>query len=272
MNNLQQRAITGIILVTILLGATLLGPFTFAAVIMLLNLLALSEFYTLFRNFTASPRKEMGLLLSLFIMVSLVLVVAGIAEWQLLFSILPFVFSIFIAELFLKAATPIQNLSIILLGILVITMPFCFFTMTAILPFGSGVFPYFIIGYFLILWAIDSGAFLVGKTLGKTLLFPRISPMKTWEGLAGGLVFGLLAAFVIGQYSPMLSPVKWTIVTLIIFVTGTFGDFIKSMMKRSLGIKDSGNILPGHGGILDRFDTLLGSAPFVFAYLELAGR
>jgi phosphatidate cytidylyltransferase len=269
MDNLIQRVLTGIVLVAVILGATIAGPFSFAALIILLNLLALLEFYSLFSLFTGFPRKWLGLLLSLCFMVSFILVLAGVIHWEMMLLNLPLAWAPFIVELFLRSATPIQNLAIILLGLLVITIPYCFFLYIALLPFGSGVFPYLALGYFVILWAIDSGAYFIGKTLGRHALFPRISPKKTWEGLGGGILFGLLAAFAIAQYFPILSLVKWASITLIIFITGTFGDFIKSMMKRSLGVKDSGTILPGHGGILDRFDTLLGSAPFVFAYLLL---
>jgi phosphatidate cytidylyltransferase len=125
------------------------------------------------------------------------------------------------------------------------------------------------VGLFIILWSADAGAYFFGKTFGKRHLFPRISPNKTWEGSLGGVVCALTASYIIYRLFRSFPLSSWLTVAGIILVFGTFGDLIKSLMKRSLLIKDTGSILPGHGGILDRFDTLLGSSPFVFAYLIL---
>jgi phosphatidate cytidylyltransferase len=126
-----------------------------------------------------------------------------------------------------------------------------------------------VLGYLFIVWANDTFAYLTGKTMGKHALFKRISPGKTWEGSLGGLIGSLGVAAVLSLYFSTLLINQWLIIAVIIVVTGTYGDLIKSLMKRSLNIKDSGNILPGHGGMLDRFDSLLGSAPFVFLYLMI---
>jgi phosphatidate cytidylyltransferase len=125
------------------------------------------------------------------------------------------------------------------------------------------------LGFLVILWLNDTGAYLVGSLIGKHKLFERISPGKTWEGSAGGALFALLTAWGLSFIFKQLDVSQWMILSLIIVVTGTLGDLVESMLKRSLALKDSGDILPGHGGILDRFDAVLLSAPFVFVYLAL---
>ncbi|MCB0380058.1 MAG: CDP-archaeol synthase, partial [Flavobacteriales bacterium] len=125
-------------------------------------------------------------------------------------------------------------------------------------------------GYFFILWSNDTGAYLSGRFFGKHKLFERISPKKTWEGSIGGAVLSVVVAYVCSMYFEQLSVTDWIVVALITVVFGSLGDLVESMLKRSLNIKDSGNILPGHGGILDRFDGLFISIPFVYAYLILS--
>jgi phosphatidate cytidylyltransferase len=117
------------------------------------------------------------------------------------------------------------------------------------------------------LWANDTGAYLVGSKLGRTKLFERHSPKKTWEGLIGGIIITGIAAYIISIYFTELTVDQWIWIGLLISCFGTTGDLIESMFKRSIDVKDSGGILPGHGGLLDRFDGLLLAAPVVYAYL-----
>ena len=132
---------------------------------------------------------------------------------------------------------------------------------------------YLIIGIFILIWINDSFAYLVGRTIGRTKLFPRISPKKTWEGTIGGLLFTLVAAYLMTSYESIISPsafvttAQWVTVAAVIVFTGSLGDLVESKLKRSAGVKDSGAILPGHGGMLDRLDSLVFAAPF--AYLTL---
>lgn len=124
-----------------------------------------------------------------------------------------------------------------------------------------------IMGVFILIWVNDSFAYLVGKTIGKNKLFPSISPKKTVEGSLGGLIFALLASYIISRYEPILTTTQWMVLAFIIVVMGNLGDLLESKLKRVAGVKDSGAILPGHGGILDRLDSLVFAAPF--AYLTL---
>jgi phosphatidate cytidylyltransferase len=136
------------------------------------------------------------------------------------------------------------------------------------LGFIQGSFnPYIPLGFLIILWSNDTGAYLAGKSFGKHKLFERISPNKTWEGFVGGLILALFVGFNLAQYFGGLERWQWAVMAVIIAVFGTLGDLVESMLKRTLGVKDSGNILPGHGGLMDRFDGLLLAAPLVFLFL-----
>ena len=136
------------------------------------------------------------------------------------------------------------------------------------IPYKDNEFAKFLImGIFVLIWINDSFAYLVGKTFGKTKLFPRVSPKKTVEGVIGGLVFTLIGTYFLAKYEPILSPGQWLILAVIMVLFGTLGDLVESKLKREAGVKDSGAILPGHGGLLDRLDSLIFAAPF--AYLTL---
>jgi len=178
--------------------------------------------------------------------------------------------AIFIRELYKNSSTPFQNLALTFFGVAYITVPIIFFEGIAFLPLKEGFYkPEIILGYFVLLWVSDSGAYATGSLVGKHKLFERISPKKTWEGSIGGAVLTFTAAYFISSIMKEVSLRDWLAISLIIVVTGTYGDLFKSLLKRSAHVKDAGNLLPGHGGFLDRFDSLIGSAPFVFGYLTI---
>lgn len=124
-----------------------------------------------------------------------------------------------------------------------------------------------LLGFFIVIWTNDTFAYLSGMFIGRHKFFERISPKKTWEGTAGGLVFGLAAGYILSLFFDDFSLSEWLGYALTIIIFGTFGDLFESLIKRTLGLKDSGNIMPGHGGILDRFDSILLAAPFAFIYI-----
>ena len=273
MNNFWTRAFTGAVFVAVMIAAIEFSPYTFMILFMVINLLSIIEFYKLFIRNELTPRIFSGIVLSAILYATSALVASGTASAQLLFINIPMLFLIFIFELYLKSEKPFENIAYTLFGVAYLTLPLALFNSMAFLPgentgYHSGI----IIGYFLILWASDTGAYLSGMKFGKHKLFERHSPKKTWEGSIGGCLAALLLGYTNSLFFTQLALSEWLIVGLLIVITGAFGVLIESMLKRSLKIKDSGNILPGHGGMLDRFDGLFISIPFVFTYLALIGK
>lgn len=177
-----------------------------------------------------------------------------------------------IAELYLKHPDPIQNWAYTMLSQMYIALPFSMLNVLAFTATNNGVVTFntlLPLSIFVFLWVNDSGAYCVGSLLGRHKLFPRISPGKSWEGSVGGAVFVLAAAYAISYFldDRMLTLPQWLGLGLVVVVFGTWGDLIESLFKRTLGIKDSGTILPGHGGMLDRFDSSLLAIPAAVVYL-----
>ena len=186
----------------------------------------------------------------------------------------------FIYELFRKSPTPIANVGTTLMGFIYVAMPMSMLLFIPLMLTPDVWRAKIVLFYIFIIWANDSFAYLFGITLGKHRLFERISPKKSWEGFVGGLFGAALMGFIaakdiisdmelcgmtdINETGVM---VKWIGMALIAAVAGVFGDLVESLFKRSIDIKDSGRIMPGHGGWLDRFDALLLSIPFSFIYL-----
>lgn len=177
-----------------------------------------------------------------------------------------------VAELYAKQKDPINDWAYTMLSQMYIALPFSLLNVLAFTarPDGQVAFNTLLpLSVFVFLWLNDTGAYCVGSLLGRHKLFPRISPAKSWEGSIGGAIVVLAAAYAIGYYIDglMLTPWQWLGLGLVVAVFGTWGDLVESLFKRTLGIKDSGNILPGHGGMLDRFDSSLLAIPAAVVYL-----
>lgn len=251
-------------------GGILFHSFTLFALIGLIIGLGILEFYKLLDNTQLKANKLLGLIAGLLFFGITCLYSIGYVPLNLLFIVVPVISAIFVSELYRKQEFPFQNIAITLFGVLYIAIPFSLLILIGF-PERSiaGYQANLIMGFFFLLWSNDTGAYLTGISIGKHPMFPRISPKKSWEGFAGGLFFTLVVAFIISKYFTALPRIDWMVIAIIICIFGVWGDLIESMLKRSLQIKDSGNILPGHGGILDRFDSVLFSAPIVFVYLQL---
>ena len=144
------------------------------------------------------------------------------------------------------------------------------FALLNVCVYINGYYSYqIILGLLFIIWASDTGAYFAGPKFGKTKLFERVSPKKSWEGSIGGTIAALVMAAIIATFYNDLFFWEWLVLSVITVVTATYGDLVESLFKRSIAIKDSGTVIPGHGGFLDRFDGLLLSAPFILAYLVL---
>lgn len=177
-----------------------------------------------------------------------------------------------VAELYLKQPDPIQDWAYTMLAQMYIALPFSLLNVLAFTATNNGLVMFntlLPLSVFVFLWVNDSGAYCIGSLLGRHKLFPRISPGKSWEGSIGGAVFVLAAAYAISYFldGSMLTMPQWMGLGLVVVVFGTWGDLVESLFKRTLGIKDSGNILPGHGGMLDRFDSSLLAIPAAVVYL-----
>ena len=210
---------------------------------------------------------------------------AGVAKSVVFIPYLVTIVYLLVAELYLKQQDPIQDWAYTMLAQMYIALPFSLLNVLAFTatPNGQVAFNTLLpLSVFIFLWVNDTGAYCVGSLLGRHKLFPRISPGKSWEGSIGGAVFVLLAAWGIGWldnmqvldmdhpstlFTGMLSIPEWLGLGLVVVVFGTWGDLVESLFKRTLGIKDSGSILPGHGGMLDRFDSALLAIPAAVVYL-----
>ncbi len=276
MKELVKRSLTGLIFVSVLIGAILWNKFSVAILFLGLSILGLIEFFKLMEKAGFNPKKSIVSIVGALIYTVIFLYSLDELNFKFLFIIFPLLVLIVVMELFRKNETPISNIAFSIMGILYVVVPFSLLNFFAygnendtIISIASPNHSSFLLlGFFIIQWACDSGAYLTGSSIGKTKLLPRISPKKTWEGLIGGLILSIIAGILIAAHIDS-SYLHWTIIAIIIVIFGTLGDLTESQIKRSSGVKDSGNILPGHGGILDRFDGVLFSAPFVLAYLHV---
>lgn len=276
MSGTKQRIITGLIFGAIVIGGMLAHQRSFQIVFVLIAALCLWEFFGMTLENQpktwAMYRKILGTGLGL---LPILVTIGFIPEIIVLYTFAASVFIILIIELFAQAQKPFSNIGHILLGIIYIGFPFALVIMMSIDRQLRDFTPYIILGILLMVWASDVAAYFSGRALGKNKLFPRISPKKTWEGAIGGLLGAVAAGALIymvyrqlGVHSLTLQ--NWLILGAITAVFGILGDLVESMLKRSVNIKDSGNLLPGHGGFLDRFDAFIFVIPFAYLYLALS--
>ena len=281
MKNLMVRTLSGLVLVAVFVGAVLGSQWSFGALLLLILVGGQTEFYKLARETGLSPQRWMGLAVGVLLFALNFIVFrqfsrsvtdeAGGAVLYLLLYIGLLLPTLFVCELFRRSATPLANLGATLLGVLYVAVPLSLLLYVPVLA-GDGVWrPETVLCYIFIIWANDVFAYLVGMTFGRHRLCERLSPKKSWEGffggLAGAVATGLAAAYALGANYWV-----WGGLALVASLSGVAGDLVESMFKREAGVKDSGQVIPGHGGVLDRFDALLLSAPYVFLYLLLVGR
>lgn len=275
MKNLIIRTASGAVMLVVLLGAILASKWSFMALMAVIAVGGMWEFYRFSEKAGYQPMKWLGIFVGITIFAANFAVslffdteVDGVGAIILMVTLPILVLAMplmAICELYRKSATPIANIATSILGVLYVALPMSLLLIIPLL-LGNGVWnPWIIIFYVFIIWANDVFAYLFGITLGKHRLFERISPKKSWEGFFGGLL-GAMAMGYVASIVVEANAIVWIGLALVAAISGVFGDLIESMFKRSIDIKDSGNIIPGHGGWLDRFDALIVSAPFVFIY------
>jgi len=274
-NNFIKRAITGVLFVAILVGFILYNPLSFGILFTIISALTIYEFGQLvnMRAEGVNINKMITMLGGAY----LFLAIMGFCtnegqEGSKIF--IPYVLLLLymmISELYLKKENPILNWAYSMFSQLYIGLPFAMLNILAFNydPTYSSVSynPILPLSIFIFLWLNDTGAYCIGSLIGKHRLFERISPKKSWEGSIGGGVVAIGVSFVLAHYFPFMSMWEWAGLALVVVIFGTWGDLTESLLKRQLHVKDSGTILPGHGGMLDRFDSALMAIPAAVAYI-----
>jgi phosphatidate cytidylyltransferase len=272
LKNLFQRTVSGIIYLVILIGSLFLGKYAFGTVFLLIGLLALVEFYDLAGIPGYTQITVPGLVSGAFIFVLAFLVASHAVSirYLALACLLPLLS--LIAALYSPKQDFIKDLSKVYLGILFIIIPIAIINYLVFPSINGYEYTHrVVLGILAMVWINDTGAYVAGSALGRHKLFPRISPKKSWEGLISGTLLTLVLAFWMNRVMGILSVTDWIILAVIVSIFGVYGDLTESMIKRNAGRKDSGNLIPGHGGVLDRIDSILFVMPFSFLYLVFKG-
>lgn len=271
MKNLITRTLTGIAFVAVILAAILLSPVLFGVVFAVLSALAIWEFCTLINTRSdVHVNRFICTVGGVYLFFAFFGFTINYTGASIFIPYLIVLIYLLVSELYLKQENPINNWAHAMLTQLYIALPFALLN-TLAFQYSSGsqsvtFTPLYPLSLFLFLWASDTGAYCSGMLLGKHKLFPRISPKKSWEGSIGGCVLAIVVSIAISLWVKT-DVLEWVGFALTVVVFGTWGDLTESLLKRQLGVKDSGNILPGHGGILDRMDSSLIAIPAAVIYL-----
>lgn len=273
-NNFIQRAVTGVLFVAVLVGCILYGPLSFGILFTAICALSVYEFAHLMnQSGEVSINKAIVGLAGAYLFLALTGFCTQGTGAEIFLPYLALLLYMMITELYLKKKNPIGNWAFSMLSQLYVALPFALLNVLAFQnspATGSVIYnPILPLSIFVFIWLSDTGAYCVGSLLGRHRLFERISPKKSWEGSIGGGVFSIASSLVFAHFCPFLSLWQWAGLAATVVVFGTWGDLTESLMKRQLGIKDSGTILPGHGGMLDRFDSALMAIPAAVVYLYL---
>lgn len=291
------RSFSGIAFIIIIIGSLIFGSLSFLLLFSILTIVIEIEFFGIVKKMGVKPQVLNSIFISLSLFFMIALNALGVIGPQIMLLLLPLFFLIYIFEIFQKNKHAFTNIAYSVMGIFYVAVPFALMNYVVFSPLSPGVgdsqlsfsslnetisesiFTFgnktiafdstYLIVFFSLLWIYDSFAYLVGLTLGRTPLVHYVSPRKTWEGFWGGTLAVILSALAGNHFFSFMSLTDWLVTAFIIIFFGTFGDLTESLLKRSAHIKDSGKILPGHGGMLDRFDSFLIAAPVYFAYILL---
>lgn len=268
MKEILRRAVTGAVYIILLLSAVFLSTHAFDFLFMTFGLACLYEYkrlvalkgYHVFMAYLALWWVFIYLIpnqtfVNNEFLIHILMVITIIVDFGLLLY------------LFAKKEKKLNDFQKFVIGLFYIGGGCIFLTM---IPYKDNTFvKYLITGIFILIWVNDTFAYLIGSAIGRTKLYAAVSPKKTIEGTIGGLIFALLAAFIMSRYEPIINPTQWMILAAVIVIAGSLGDLVESKFKRTARVKDSGAILPGHGGMLDRLDSLVFAAPFAYLILNI---
>lgn len=268
----MQRTITGVLFVAILIGSILFSHLSFGLLFIIVSGLTIREFGQLVNKTEGVEiNKTITMLGGAYLFLAIMGFSIDVSDSKIFIPYLLLIMYLMISELYLKKENPVLNWAYSTLSQLYIGLPFAMLNILAfhndVQTGGVSYNPILPLSLFVFLWLNDTGAYCVGSLFGKHRLFERISPKKSWEGSFGGAVVAIATSFIFAHYFPFLSIFEWVGFSIVIVVFGTWGDLTESLLKRRLGIKDSGTILPGHGGLLDRFDSALMAIPAAVVYL-----
>jgi phosphatidate cytidylyltransferase len=270
LNNFFKRLFAGIGYIALTAGCILAGKYFYGILFLVITLLTLYEFFRLYSNTPYAVSKISGMVAGGLLFIISFFCLSGIAPVELYCLIIPVALFLFIAEIYRKNDHPFLSLSVLIFGLVYIAIPY---SLSAFLAFPGAnnhqYSPGILLGLLVLVWLNDTGAYVFGMLFGKHRLFERISPKKSWEGAIGGTIVTIVLGYWMNLFVPFISRTDWIVLSLLVSVFGVYGDLFESLLKRSAGVKDSGNLMPGHGGILDRMDSLLFIIPASVAYLML---
>ena len=277
LTNMIVRAFTGVLFVTIMVTC-FFHPIAMVFLFALITCLSLWEYSGLVNNIEdVTINRFISTVAGVYLFLAISAVNSGFVQTNAVF--MPYLLTIiylFVSELYTKNKNAVHDLSYTMLGQMYIALPLSMINVLAFRTATDGNIHFYYLlplSVFIFLWTSDTGAYCVGSLFGKHKLFPRISPAKSWEGSIGGGTLVLFAAFLVSildqSYGNLsgLNTLQWLGLGLVVTISGTWGDLVESLIKRTLGIKDSGTILPGHGGMLDRFDSSLLAIPASAVYI-----
>ena len=265
------RTLTGIVFILATLLSVYFGPYSLAIFLLLIVILGLNEYNGLLKKMKHAHIQSIVYFGSISFLL-LILVKNNVINERFVWLAFMFLLFLMIVILLRKRHKPLVRMASSMFGMLYLVVPF--YCIYAIAFFDGETFllvydGFFAIAFFCLMWSNDTGAYLIGKSIGRTKLIPKVSPKKTVEGTVGGFILTEITAIIIYYYSNTFHWIDWLSLGFLISVFGTLGDLLESLFKRSAGVKDSSNLLPGHGGVLDRFDSALIAAPIVLAYLKI---
>ena len=269
MKNLLQRALTGILFVAVIVAAIFVHPLLFAGVFSIVVGFLIHEFYSMSKYEGALWQRCLGIFGGMYLFASSCLYAGSYAGYWIYLPYIIIVMVLLIAGLYVRTTNPVIHWGLILFG-----QCYCagMLSLLCFIPYMmSPVYnPWPVLMIFIFIWLNDTGAYLIGSWIGKHRLFPRISPLKSWEGFFGGLMVVIISSLAFSRFSMLEMDWYYLLAFAVItVVSATWGDLTESLIKRTYGVKDSGNILPGHGGVFDRFDSLILAAPAVFVFFKI---
>lgn len=277
LKNLVVRTLSGAVLLGVVLAAALLGKYAYGALLLVIVSVGLAEFYRLAKASGTQPQVNMGTFAGVILFCTSFHIFEQLYDGYplsmelivgLLLSLLLYLFLIFVVEVFRAKEHPLRNVAVTIMSLIYVSLPMSLMLFIPLM-LGGGVWrAEAFLFYLFIVWGNDVFAYLVGVSIGRHRMCERISPKKSWEGFVGG-VLGAMAMGALGNVVVGGGYALWLGLAAIVAISSVLGDLVESMFKREAGVKDSGNIMPGHGGILDRFDALLVSIPFAFIYLMI---